>query len=40
MKTTFYLFIALTSILSNAQEQKDSIYVKDTSENLDEIVVT
>nr|WP_314543321.1 TonB-dependent receptor [uncultured Empedobacter sp.] len=40
MKTTFYLFIALTSILSNAQEQKDSIYMKDPSENLDEIVVT
>ncbi|QLL58120.1 MULTISPECIES: TonB-dependent receptor plug domain-containing protein [Empedobacter] len=40
MKTTFYLFIALTSILSYAQEQKDSIYVKDPSENLDEIVVT
>ena len=40
MKTTFYLFIALTSILSNAQEQKDSIYVKDPSESLDEIVVT
>ena len=40
MKTTFYLFIALTSILSNAQEQKDSIFVKDPSENLDEIVVT
>lgn len=40
MKTTFYLFIALTSILSNAQEQKDSIFVKDPSENLGEIVVT
>ena len=40
MKTTFYLFIALTSILSNAQEQIDSIYMKDPSENLDEIVVT
>ncbi|HAR73683.1 MAG TPA: TonB-dependent receptor [Flavobacteriaceae bacterium] len=40
MKSTFYLFIALTSILSNAQEQKDSIYMKDPSENLDEIVVT
>ncbi|MFV0143744.1 TonB-dependent receptor plug domain-containing protein [Empedobacter falsenii] len=40
MKTTFYLFITLTSILSNAQEQKDSIYMKDSSENLDEIVVT
>lgn len=40
MKTTFYLFITLTSILSNAQEQKDSIYMEDSSENLDEIVVT
>lgn len=40
MKTTFYLFITLTSILSNAQEQKDSIYMEDSSENLDEIVIT
>jgi len=40
MKTTFYLFITLTSVLSNAQEQKDSIYMEDSSENLDEIVIT
>jgi len=40
MKTTFYLFITLTSILSNAQEQKDSIYMENSSENLDEIVIT
>ena len=40
MKTKLYLLIVLTSTLSNAQEQKDSISVKDSFENLEEIVVT
>ena len=39
MKTKLYSLIILSSILSNAQEQADSIK-KESQENLDEIVIT